>query len=118
MNDTAKQHEQAVCQRIGGNLKPITSADELLGEWEMRFGGPGGSSKVQWHYRFQPDGSVQVSDEQWQWRFNPDGTISLASQEEDDSEAEVMYPYQADDGRIVLANDDVSLIEVLTRVAG
>ena len=64
MNEAAKR-EETIGQQVGAHLAPVTSPDDLIGDWEMRFGGPGGSDKVQWRYGFHTDGSVQISNEQW-----------------------------------------------------
>ncbi len=123
MDDIVRQREQTIGKLTGTHLAPITSAADLLGDWEMRFGGPTGSDKVQWRYGFRADGSVAVGAEQWRWRLDDDGSLILstptdpaAAGSEDDSE-EPMFPFRADDGRVILSNEDNSLIEVLTKVS-
>lgn len=122
MNDIAKLREQTIEQWVGTRITPVASPADLLGQWDMRFAGPTGSDRVQWSYVFEPDGSVAVANEQWRWKLNEDGTLSLivslppgpATDVAEDSE-ELVFPFQAADGRIILANDDTSVVEVLTK---
>lgn len=127
MDERTSQREQTIELQIGRKLQPLASPDELLGDWEMRFGGLLGSDAVQWTYRFRPDGIVQVDDQQWRWQFNSDGSLillvsvpanpNLPGLENGATSEELRFPFRIHDGRIVLSNDDGSVIELLTRLA-
>jgi hypothetical protein len=126
-NEYAKLQAQAVEQYAGSPVSPVRSADDFLGAWEMRFGGPAGSNKVQWVYQFSRDGKVKVGDETWTWKLNKDGTLSFflttppdpktPGLEQGASTEEVRYPFKAKDGRLVLSNEDTSVIELLSKMA-
>lgn len=121
----AKLRAQAVEQYAGSTVSPVRSAGDFLGVWEMRFGGPVGSDKVQWVYEFSRNGKVKVCDETWTWKLNKDGTLSffvttppdptIPGLEEGTSTQEMRYPFKAKDGRLVLSNEDTSVIELLSK---
>lgn len=128
MNDSeiAKLRLQAVEGYANSPVVPVESADEILGRWEMRFGGPIGSEAVQWVYEFGRDGTVKVNGETWTWKINKHGVLSLCVTTPPDPSTpgledgavteEVRYAFNAEDGRVVLCNEDTSFVEMLTRV--
>lgn len=123
----AKARAEAVSKYAGSPVTPIRSADDFIGAWEMRFGGPVGSDKVEWVYEFSRDGNVTVGGrETWRWKLSADGTLSFfvtippdpkaPGLEDGASSEEVRHPFKAADGRIVLSNEDTSVIELLSKV--
>jgi hypothetical protein len=125
-NQYAKLRIEAIEQHAGSPVTPVRSPDELIGAWEMRFGGPSGSHEVQWVYEFSRDGKVKVGDETWTWKLNKDGTLSffvttppttIPGLEDGASTEEMRYPFKAKDGRLVLSNEDTSVIELLSKAA-
>lgn len=126
-SDYAQLRQQALEQYAGTSIKPITDRAVFFGSWDMRFGGPVGSEKVQWQYDFRSDGTAVVGDETWQWQLNDDATLSLVvpvnadpnipGLEDDTASEEIRLPFLAIDGRIILSNDDTSVVEILTPVS-
>lgn len=126
-NAYAKLRVQAIQQYAGAPVTPVRSPDELLGAWEMRFGGPAGSDEVQWVYEFSRDGKVKVGDETWTWKLTKDGALSfivttppdpaIPGLEEGASTEEMRYPFKVNDGWLVLSNEDTSVIELLSKAA-
>ena len=124
-NDYTTLRTKAVEQYAGSPITPIRSADEFVGAWEMRFGGPVGSDEIQWVYKFSRDGKVKVGDETWKWKLNQDGTLSLfvtvtpdpdtPGLENGATSEELRHPFKTKDGRIVLSNEDTSIIELLSQ---
>jgi hypothetical protein len=126
--DEAKYAEirlMAIVQRTGSAVTPLTSPKDLLGAWEMRFAGPLGGPEVQRRYEFTSDGSANVGDEVWQWELRPDGMLSfhvpiapvpgIPGLEEGTTSEEVRLAFKAADGRVVLSNEDTSVIQLLSR---
>ena len=126
-NEYAKLRVQAIEQYAGSPVTPIRSPDEFIGAWEMRFGGPVGSNEVQWVYDFSRDGKVKVGDETWTWKLNQDGRLSFGvtmppdptspGLEQGASSEEMRYAFKTKDGRLVLSNEDTSVIELLSKLA-
>jgi hypothetical protein len=75
--DFDKTRIEQVERLIGSPVEPVTTADQLIGGWDMRFGGPVGSDKIRWSYEFKADGRVLVRTETWRWKFKGDGTLSF-----------------------------------------
>lgn len=108
-------------------MTPLTSPKALLGIWEMRFAGPVGGPEVQRRYEFTADGNVNVGDEVWHRKVQPDGMLSLyvpiapvpciPGLEEGTTSEEVMLAFKTADGRVVLSNEDTSVIELLSKAA-
>jgi hypothetical protein len=126
-SEYAKLRVQAIEQHAGSAVTPVRSPDDFIGAWEMRFGGPVGSDQVQWVYEFSRDGKVKVGYETWTWKLNNDGTLSffvttppdptIPGLEDGGSTEEMRYPFKAKDGRLVLSNEDTSVIELLSKAA-
>jgi hypothetical protein len=126
-NEYAKLRVQAIESYAGSPVTPVRSPEEFVGAWEVRHGGPAGSDEVQSHYDFSPDGSVRVGGETWAWRLNGDGTLSFIVTTPPDPTApgleegavtvDRFYPFKAKDGRLVLSNEDTSVVELLSRPA-
>lgn len=124
--DYAELRRQALEQYAGTPINPITAPQTFHGVWDMRFGGPVGSDKVQWRYNFRSDGTANVNGEVWQWRLNEDGTLILVvpvkadpstpGLEEDTAVEEVRLAFKTTDDRIIVSNDDTSVVEILTPV--
>jgi hypothetical protein len=124
-SEYARVRVEAVERCAGSPVSPVRSAGEFAGAWAMRFGGPAGSDDVQWVYTFSRDGTVTAGDETWRWKLNRNGTLSffvttppdptIPGLEDGASTEEVRHPFKAKDGRIALANDDASVIELLSR---
>ena len=122
-----KDRTRAAERSAGAALSPVGSAEELLGTWEMRLGGPMRSDKVQWVYEFARDGKVKADGETWTWRLNANGRLSLfvtmpadptvPGPEEETASEERRYVFKAQDGRLVLCNEDASVIELLSKAA-
>ena len=128
--DEAKYAEmrlKAIAQRAGSTVTPLTLQKDLLGTWEMRFAGPVGGPEVQRRYEFTSDGSVNVGDEVWQWKLQPNSMLffyvpiapvpGIPGLEEGTTSEDVMLAFKAADGRVVLSNDDTSVIELLSKAA-
>lgn len=125
-NENDQLRAQTVEQYVGVPLSQVPSADDLLGTWEVRFTGPTGSDEVQWTYGFSPDGTVKVADETWTWKLNDDGTLiflittppdpTIPGLEDGEVTEELYFPFKANDGRLVLANDDTSVVELLSPI--
>jgi hypothetical protein len=123
----AEMRLKAIAQRAGADVTPLTSPNDLFGTWQMRFAGPVGGPDVQRWYEFTSDGNVNVDDEHWEWKLEPSGVLSfyvpiapvpgIPGLEEGTTSEEVMLAFKAADGRIVLSNDDTSLIELLSKAA-
>jgi len=121
----AKLRVQAVEQHAGSPVTPVRSADEFIGTWQMRFGGPVAPNKVQLIYQFSRDGKVKAGDVTWRWKLNKNGTLSLfittppdptiPGLEEGASTEELRYPFKTKDGRLVLSNEDTSVVELLSK---
>lgn len=124
-DDYAKQRHQVLEQHAGAALTPLRNASALVGRWEMRFGGPLGSDAVQWVYDFKRDGQLVIGDDSGgKWQLHNDGLLSLWFPYEADPafdlEAglteESRLAFSTNDGRVVLSNDDTSVVELLIRI--
>src|SRR5688572_6533952 len=77
----ARLRLRALEEQVGSALKPVETAGEYIGRWEMRFGGLAVQaglvgSEVQWIYDFAEDGTLLLGKEKGQWAFLRKGTES------------------------------------------
>jgi hypothetical protein len=110
MNDRAKHHGQikkVAEQRLGVGLTRIKFEHSLAGHWRS-------DSEV---YEFSPDRTCRIDGQDGEWAIRDDGDMmyALPSFQDPNAWVERMHPFQADDGRVVLLNDDASVIRVLER---
>lgn len=123
----AETRLKAIAQRVRSAVTPLTSPRELLGVWEMRFAGPAGGPDARRQYEFTSDGNVKVGREVWQWKIRHRAMLSffmpispvpgIPGLEEGTIAEEAMLAFKDADGRVVLSNDDTSVIQVLSKIA-
>ncbi|MEM7808743.1 MAG: hypothetical protein AAF561_11590 [Planctomycetota bacterium] len=121
------QHElirQNLEQQLAIELSTLGDPTKLRGRWQIRFGGPVGSDEVQWHYCFEPDGTLTMDDGAvGSWVLEDSGHLLIGLPYEADPTLDLeagvseegRHAFVSTNGRIVLSNDDTSIIEILQR---
>src|SRR5277367_2616208 len=133
----AKQMDAEIRGHARAAITLLTSGEDLIGTWEMRFGGPVDSDKVIAVFEFKTDGTLIVGDELWRWRLNAKAhgcvwdDCRLASLsffvpiapmpdipglEKGTTQEEAYHIWKSADGRVILANFDASVIQFLTKI--
>ena len=125
MNETeyAKLRVQAIRQLAGSAISPLRSPDDLIGRWQTHNARTG--ELVRWEYNFLREGVVRVGDEAQRWKLNKNGTLSLFFEtppdptivglEEGAVTEERYLAFKTAHGRIVLSNEDTSVVELLSK---
>jgi len=126
MNNKRNQELRKVLEAYaGGALKAVAKAEEFTGRWEMRYSGPAAlagvvsADQVQWIYEFAADGTFSIGNEKYLWKLHKEDRESFLVFAPSGPGAELYgerkIAFKMADGRLMLSNDDTSLVEILTK---
>lgn len=127
-DQNAERRKKAIEKRIGSSLAMLTSNKDVFGRWVGSFdlAPPGPVTR----YDFTEDGSGTMStsgigSESIRWELKEGGVLSifitippvphLPSLEEGTEAEESYFAFKTEDAKLVLSNDDTSLVQILHR---
>jgi hypothetical protein len=122
----ARMRLKALEEYAAGPLKPVENGEECIGRWEMRFTGPAEAAtllkidQVQWIYDFAKDGTFLMGDEKLLWKLKRNGNDSFLVFTPSGAGAELYgeekQAFKMAGGKLMLANRDASVVEILTKL--